>query len=136
MNLQECLALANKIKDCAVATTENDQPRVRLLGLWFADETGFYFQIWTFKAIYDQLKNNPKMEGCFYSDGIMMRVSGEVEFLGNRELKEKVLQNRPFLKNLGATGPDDPKLIIYRIPHGEISIWARKSGNKVERLPF
>jgi pyridoxamine 5'-phosphate oxidase len=136
MNFSECLDFVNRIKNCAVATLEKDQPRVRMLGLWFADKTGFYFQAWTFKAIYQQLKENRKIEACFYGEDIMLRVAGRADFIEDKNLKEKVLLDRPFLKDLGATGPDDPKLIIFYIPHGEISFWGRKTGNKVEVVNF
>ena len=131
MDFKDCINFANKVKDCSVATVEGDQPRVRMLGLWFANEEGFYFQIWTFKEIYKQLKANPKIEICFYSEQKdipyrMMRVSGEIEFIDDIALKGKVLEDRPFLKELGAEGPDDPKLVIFRIAHGEAFLWPVK----------
>jgi pyridoxamine 5'-phosphate oxidase len=42
MNINDCIKFTNENPVCLVATTENDQPRVRALGFWFADETGFY----------------------------------------------------------------------------------------------
>ena len=56
----------------------------------------------------------------------MMRIRGEVEFMEDIDLKEKVLEDRPFLKDLGAEGPEDPKLVIFRIAHGEVSFWPVK----------
>lgn len=133
MNFTDCVNFANKIKDCAMATVEGDQPKVRMMGLWFADQSGFYFQAWAFKAVYKQLKTNSKIEVCFHSnmkeEPNMLRVSGGVEFIDDIKLKEKVFLDRPFLKNLGATGPDDPRIVIFRIAHGEASFWPiRKEG--------
>jgi pyridoxamine 5'-phosphate oxidase len=134
MNFQDCLNFANKVSTCAVATAQGDQPRVRMLGLWSADEAGFYFQAWDFKEIYKQLKANPKIEICFHSnmkeEPNMLRVSGEVEFIDDVKLKEKVFQDRPFLKSLGATGPDDPRIIIFRIAHGQASFWPIKKAGE------
>lgn len=130
MTLQDCINFANRVSACAVATVEGDQPRVRMLGLWFADETGFYLQAWDFKAIYRELKANPKIEICFHSNmqesPNMLRVSGGVEFVEDPKFKEKVWQDRPFLKGLGATGPDDPRLVLFRIAHGQASFWPVK----------
>jgi uncharacterized pyridoxamine 5'-phosphate oxidase family protein len=42
-----------------LATAENDQPRVRALGFWFADESGFYFQTGSAKEFPHQLEKNP-----------------------------------------------------------------------------
>ncbi len=51
MNLQDCITFANENKRCYLATVEDDQPRVRPMGLWFADEKGFYFQSHAEKAL-------------------------------------------------------------------------------------
>jgi pyridoxamine 5'-phosphate oxidase len=130
MILKDCIAFANKVKDCAVATAAGGQPQVRMLGLWFADESGFYFQAWTFKDIYKSLKENPKMEICFYSKEekpyTVLRVRGEVEFCEDDALRARIWQERPFLKDLGAEGPNDPRLFIFRIAHGQAGFWPKK----------
>jgi hypothetical protein len=50
MDLKEYANFANENKACYLATVDGDQPRVRCLGMWFADETGFYFQAQSVKA--------------------------------------------------------------------------------------
>ena len=68
--------------------------------------------------MYAQLQANHKVEACFWQPGeqtgIMMRVAGEVEFVDDPDLKKKVLEDRPFLKEFGMTF-DHPGLIIFRI---------------------
>lgn len=54
--------------------------------------------------------------------GTMMRVAGKVEFLDDIELKKRVLEDRPFLKDFGLT-PENPGLIIFAIPEGEAYFW-------------
>jgi len=44
MHINDCIQFSNAHPLCHLATAEGDQPRVRALGFWFADETGFYFQ--------------------------------------------------------------------------------------------
>lgn len=126
MNIHDCIQFTTENPICYLATAEDDQPRVRALGFWFADETGFYFQTGDVKEFYHQLKVNPKTEVCFYKQekmiGTMLRISGEVEFLDDRKLKEKALNDRPFLKSFGMT-IDSPGLIIFRIPHGRAHFW-------------
>lgn len=128
--LKDCIQLANEVPVCYLATNEDGQPRVRALGFWFADETGFYFQTGDMKSLYSQLLKNAKTEVCFYKHsgtiGTMLRVSGEVEFLDDSKLKEKVLEVRPFLKQFGLT-KDSPSLIIFRIPHGEAHLWTMEN---------
>jgi pyridoxamine 5'-phosphate oxidase len=126
MAIQDCIKFANENPICSVATVEKDQPRVRILGFWFADESGFYFQTGSIKEITNQLKANPKAEVCFYKHegmiGTMLRVSGEVEFITDLKFKEKVLADRPFLKSFGLT-IDSPGLILFRISHGQAHFW-------------
>ncbi len=93
MDINDCIKFANETPVSYVATVDGDQPRVRALGFWFADETGFYFQIGAVKDMYGQLQVNNKVEACFWqpdeeSTGTMMRVAGETEFIEDPNLKE------------------------------------------------
>lgn len=131
MDFNDCIKFANETPVCYLATVDGDQPRVRALGFWFADETGFYFQIGSVKDVYKQLKKNNKVEACFWqpneeSTGIMMRVAGEVEFIDIPELKRKVLEDRPFLKEFGLTVAH-PELIIFRIARGKVYFWTMET---------
>jgi len=42
-NFEDCVRFANQHMICSVATCDREQPRVRMLGMWFADTRGFYF---------------------------------------------------------------------------------------------
>jgi pyridoxamine 5'-phosphate oxidase len=133
MDIQDCIEFTNANPYCFLATTEDTQPRVRALGFWFADKTGFYFQTGKNKEFYRQLRENPKTEVCFYhnegSIGRMLRISGEVEFVEDRGLKERVMRDRPFLKSFGLT-IDSPGLIIFRIVHGKAHFWTLENNLK------
>lgn len=137
MNYEDCIKFANDTPVCYLATTEGDQPRVRALGFWFADETGFYFQIGAVKDMYAQLQSNPKIEVCFWQpeeySGTMMRVAGEVEFVDDPNLKKKVLEDRPFLKEFGMTF-DHPGLIIFRISKGESYFWTMQTNFEPKKM--
>ena len=133
MNIQDCIKFTNENPVCYLATVDNDQPRVRALGFWFADETGFYFQTSTIKEIPKQLKKNPKTEVCFYKHegmiGTMLRISGEVEFVNDIKLREKAMNDRPFLKSFGIT-VDSPTLVLFRISHGQAHFWTMENNLK------
>ena len=130
MDFKDCVKFANETPVCYLATMDGDQPRVRALGFWFANDKGFYFQIGAMKDMYGQLQANRKVEACFWkpgeTSGTMMRVAGEVEFLDDLKLKKKVLEDRPFLKEFGMTF-DHPGLIIFRIAKGEAYFWDMKT---------
>jgi pyridoxamine 5'-phosphate oxidase len=137
MTIQDCIKFTNENPVCYLATVDGDQPRVRALGFWFADETGFYFQTSIVKSFVGELKKNPKIEACFYKNenplGTMFRMSGAVEFLTDEKLQEKVLNDRPFLKDFGIT-IGSPKLVIFRLAHGEAHFWTRADNLKPKEI--
>jgi pyridoxamine 5'-phosphate oxidase len=134
VNFQDCVKFANDNRVCYLATSEGNQPHVRVLGMWFADEKGFYFQTESVKSVCKQLKNNNNTALCFYAPGpnmgTIMRVTGKVEFLDDIVLKGKVLTERPFLKGLGIKGPEDPLLVIFRVHTGEAYFWTMADNMK------
>lgn len=133
MDFKDCVKFANDAKICYLATTEGGQPRVRAMGLFFADETGIYLQTATMKDLYRQLKANPKVELCFFKPGeqagSMMRVEGEIEFVNDKKLKQKAIDERPFLKAFGLTA-DSPDLIVFRLAKGQAYFWTMQDNLK------
>ena len=137
MNITDCIKFSNENPVCYLATADNDQPRVRALGFWFADETGFYFQTSSVKEFPNQLKKNPKVEICIYKHedmiGTMLRISGKAEFVTDLKLRERALNDRPFLKSFGIT-VDSPTLILFRIAHGEAHFWTMDNNLKPKEI--
>lgn len=110
MDFEACVKFANELITCSMATDQGDQPHVRMLSLWCADKTGFYFATDTRKAVYQQLSANPKVELCFHAPpkrgafgqgpsidlGTVMRVTGAAEFFDDPAMKERLLNKWPF----------------------------------------
>ncbi|MBM3132255.1 MAG: pyridoxamine 5'-phosphate oxidase [Chloroflexi bacterium] len=145
MDFHDCIEFANKNPACWLATVDGDQPRVRGFLMWFADETGFYFHTGSTKQVCHQLKENPKIEVCFYAPepppgtGRMMRVAGTVEFIDDIPLKTVLLEERPFLKSIGTGRPDNPLLAVFRIARGEAHFWTMADNlreSEAERIGF
>jgi len=145
MTLPDCVKFACENPMCTVATVEGDQPRARVFGLWRANETGFYFCTGTTKPVCRQLVANPRTEICFYKPGagpmdlgVMMRVTGSVEFVTDLKLKDELLTEWPFLREMGITGPDDPTLALFKIAHGQIKYWTTtpEEHEHVEQVSF
>lgn len=132
----DCVKFANDVKVCYLATVDNGKPRVRALGMWYADETGFYLQTAAFKDLYRQLKASPYVEMCFYKPGenagAMLRVEGPVEFIDDKKMKEKCINDRPFLKMFGLTA-DSPDLIIFRVAKGRAHFWTMEDNLKPKK---
>lgn len=145
MRFQDCIIFAKENPVCYIATMDGYQPRVRAFRLWFADERGFYFHTAASKDVCNQMKINPRVEVCFYAPGVapdagkMMRVTGEVEFVENIELKKRVLKERPFLKEIFSDKPEDPLLVIVHLYKGEVYFWTMGSDMRerdIKRVSF
>ncbi len=138
MDFSECVKFANANPVTYIATMDGDQPRVRAFAMWFADETGFYYHTGTPKAVWKQLVRNPKVELCFYEPGDagrMMRVAGAVEFLDDAALKERLVKERPWLLQIGVSGPADAKLAVFRVAHGEAYFWTMENNMREAEAP-
>ena len=137
MDIKECAKFANENKNCYLATVEGDQPRVRVLGMWFADETGFYFQSQSCKAICQQLQKNNKVEGYFASKDFskVMRVSGKVKFVDDVPLRTRCIQERPNVRKLGITEPGTPLLSVFHLYTGEAYFWTFADSMKEANIP-
>ncbi|GLI53541.1 pyridoxamine 5'-phosphate oxidase family protein [Thermodesulfovibrio yellowstonii] len=100
MNKTEILKFINSNPVCHLATLDGDQPRVRAMLIYRADENGILLQTWSFKNVFKQLQQNPNVELCFNSsDGsIQIRVSGKAKLVENQSLKEEIVNKRSFLK--------------------------------------
>jgi pyridoxamine 5'-phosphate oxidase len=137
MSLKEYADFANENKPCYLATVEGDQPRVRALGMWYADETGFYFQAQTVKAMCKQLLKNPNVEVYFNTKDFSkaMRVSGKVKFIEDLKIRAKCIEERPFVKNFGITEPDNPLLAVFHLYTGEAYFWTMADSMKEAQIP-
>lgn len=89
------------------------------------------------KDMVRQLQKNGKVEFAFYRPdemvGTMLRVSGEVEFIEDVEVKKRVLTDRPFLKEFGLTA-EGPELVVFRISEGEAHFWDWESNVKPKEI--
>ena len=144
MDLQECTKFATENPACYLATVDGEQPRVRTVLMWFADEHGFYFAILSPKDVSKQLHKNPKVEICFYNNppelqnAKQMRLRGEMEFLDDAELKKKVYGERKFLDDLAGKSVE-PFMEVWRLKSGEAHFWTLTDVLKepeLERLRF
>jgi uncharacterized pyridoxamine 5'-phosphate oxidase family protein len=146
MDFKDCVRFANENSLSYLATIEGGQPRVRPMGLWFADDKGFHFQTHASKVLCKQLKENNKVEACFYSQkeggglGTVLRVAGEVEFIDDLEYKKRVAKDRPhIMKMYGLEKPDDPILVLFRIYKGEAYFWTGEYNlreSEIEKIEF
>ncbi len=128
MDVQDCIKFASENPLCYLATTDGDQPRVRAILLWFADENGFYFGTLSPKNMSKQMHLNPRVEICFYNnpkelgDARQMRLTGALEFINDEILQSKMLKDREFLAQIVGRSLDDVTE-IFRLASGEAHFW-------------
>lgn len=127
--INEVLLFANQNPSCWLSTSENNQPHVRGMLMWYADESGFYFHTAKAKRIYSQIRQNPKVEAAFIrnaDDPInfeTLHVTGTAEIVQDEEFEKRLFQERAWLwdniKNAGV----DTEAVIFRIVNGSAYIW-------------
>jgi len=98
MDKKEILEFITKNPIAYLATVEGNKPYVRALGTYRADESGIIFSMQSDKDVYRQCINNPETQICYYADGVMVRVSGQMQPIIDMELKKEIAEARPFLK--------------------------------------
>lgn len=130
--LTEVLLFANQNPSCWLATSEDNQPHVRGMFMWFADETGFYFHTAKAKSLSHQMEINPKVEAAFIRNADdpvnfeTLRVTGLAEVINDEKLEKQLFQERPWLwENIEKAGIDT-EVVIFRIVNGSAYIWNMK----------
>jgi len=133
MNKAEILAFLNANPDCFFATVEGNKPRVRAIGMVKADEDGIIIETGTFKDVYKQLSANPNVELCFFNaeQGMQVRVSGAVEPLDDRKLKDEIIGMRPFLKQRVAEGGYEA-MGVFRLK-GSAYVWTFETSSEPKK---
>lgn len=124
MTKQELFTMMNQNPVFHLATTEGDQPHVRGMLLYRADENGIIFHTASSKDLYGQIKSNPKAERCFQANGTQIRVMGQLEELADPALKEEIMNHptRKFLQAWKELGVDH-LLTVFCLKNGRATTW-------------
>jgi pyridoxamine 5'-phosphate oxidase len=133
MTKEEIIDFMNANPDCFVATVEGDKPHVRAIRIVKADENGIIIETGTFKDFYKQMSANPNVELCFFNaqQGMQVRVSGAVEALDDRKLKDEIIAQRPFLKQRVAEGGYEA-MGVFRLK-GTAHVWTFETGSEPKK---
>lgn len=130
MKKQDLFAFMNSNPAFHLATVEDEQPRVRGMLLYRADENGIIFHSGTMKDVYKQILKNPKVELCFndYKKGVQLRVSGSLEIIDDKDLKDEITAHptRLFLrawKEDGSMQDFYNDLAVFRLRNGTANTW-------------
>ena len=128
MTKEELFQIMNENPVFHLATMDGDQPRVRGMLLFRADEEGIIFHTASTKDVYAQILANPKTEICFQGQGIQVRVTGILEQVQDEKLKEEIFAHptRKFLQAWKDQGIDG-LLQIFRLKNGTAVTWTMET---------
>lgn len=133
---EEIFQLMNENPAFHLATMDGDQPRVRGMFLFRADEQGIIFHTASTKDVFEQIMKNPKVELCFQGQGSQIRVAGVLERVNDENLKNEIFNHpsRKFLKAWKDNGIDG-LLEIFRLKNGTAVEWTMTT-NFEEKNPI
>lgn len=130
MEKEEIFELINSNPAFSLATIEDGEPRVRIMALYKADETGIVFHTGPFKDVYEQMIKNPNVQLCFYDaqKNIQIRVRGKVEKIDDIEFKREISNHpsRGFMQGWkeGKTEKEFFDMFsVFRLKNGKANVW-------------
>jgi len=124
MTKEEILKLINANVSCHLATAEGNQPHVRGMMAYRADEKGIIFHTGNMKDLFRQVSGNPLVEACFFDPktNTQVRVKGKAIILNDDDLKREIVAARPFLKPwVDKMGLD--MLVVFRVTDCVACAW-------------
>jgi len=135
MQKQEIFDFINSNPVLYIATAEGDQPCVRAIALYKADESGILFHTGPVKDFYRQLVANPNVQICVYNQeqNIQVRVRGKVERVEDIALKDEIANHpsRTFMQKWKANcaNPEDfyQMFSVFRLSDGIANVWTFES---------
>ena len=98
MNKKEIMAFITANPNCFLATAEDNEPHVRAIGTYKADDNGIVFSMQSYKNVYKQIVKNPVIEACYWAQGTQLRVHGRLQPVTDIALRKEIIEKRPFLK--------------------------------------
>ncbi len=136
MSKEEVMRFVRENPVCFVATIDGDQPRVRGFLIVLFDDGNIYFTTGTMKSVYSQISKNPNIELCCCSRDFrtMLRISGAVEIIDDREKKQQLLNERDYLRSFGGK-VDDPRFILLRLSRGRAHFWTLQQNMRESEIP-
>jgi pyridoxamine 5'-phosphate oxidase len=124
MNKQEIIEFINKNPSCHLATCEKQQPRVRGMLTYKADEKGIVFTTGRTKDLYKQIVANPSVELCYFDPktNTQIRVTGQARILEDLDLKKQIVKDFSFLQPVVDRFGYEA-LVVFRIVSAEALVW-------------
>ena len=130
MNKEEILDFMNENPDFFLATCEGNEPRVRGMRLYQANDGGISFNTCKDRSLHRQLMNNPSVELCFYDgDCTQVRIRGRALLTEDPQYKEQMCLKNPEMRPFITQG----RIAIYRMTDAKVKVW-EMDGDYIPRV--
>jgi uncharacterized pyridoxamine 5'-phosphate oxidase family protein len=138
MNKQQIFDFINSNLAFSLATVDGNEPRVRMMLLYKADDRGIVFHTGPFKEVYQKKNKNPNVQLCFYNQqqNIQIRVRGKLEMIDSRAIKEEIASHptRVFMQAWKANCKTENDFFsmfsVFCLPNGIANVWTFESNFK------
>lgn len=115
MTKEEVIDLISDAGFGLLATTENNQPRVRPMMPYLTDDGKLLVALLSRSRTIQQVKQNPLVEICFVDRKMCYcRISGKASVTTNPEDKETLWETIPMLKQYFG-GSKDPNFVAMKV---------------------
>lgn len=118
---------------CALATCDGGQARARGFLTNLIDGK-IWFTTGASKRVCGQLEANRLVELCYFAPDYqrMLRVTARVRFADDRQVKERLIAMRDYLKGFS---PDDPEFKLFTLEEAEAVFWTLADNMNEAQLP-
>jgi pyridoxamine 5'-phosphate oxidase len=134
MNREEILGRLNKPQAAYLATVDDGEPRVRGIQLYAVDDRGLMFQTGPMRAMYRELRANPKAELCVVDPDThaQYRIRGEFEVADDIELKREIVDHpsrvylQPWRDAIGDAA-FFASITVFRMLRATVQVWTMQT---------
>jgi uncharacterized pyridoxamine 5'-phosphate oxidase family protein len=128
MTAEQIFELISKHPAFYMATIERNEPRVRGMLLYKADQEGIVFHTGTMKEVYRQVLENPRTELCFHTGTMQIRIRGELQVVEDESVKDEISKHpsRKFLTAWRESGPLQnfyDTFVVFKLQKGRATTW-------------
>jgi len=141
MTKQDIFEHINRNQAFFLATMDGNQPRVRGMHLFRADEDGIIFHTSAIKDVCRQIIANPRVELCSYDfqANVQVRVTGTLEKVEDQALKNEIVAHpsRGYLKDIIAYIGEEKfnaTFTVFRLKNGSAVTWTLET-NMAPKVP-
>ncbi len=126
--MQEIIDFLGQHKYGSLATSVDGQPYIRPFEFGFATDEGMFFYTSDDKAVYSQLKSNPRASFCSTDEDLTyVQLTGNIEFTEKEEYKDTMIHKSVNAQKIYKT-PDNHLFKVFYMPHGRAMMHRYEKG--------